>query len=84
MSLYRHGYRALTGRWPGRLILDVIARNGRWKQVEVQPDDQEMTTAIALTRTGILKGEFEPTGASTGRCARCPYSTGACTYARLD
>lgn len=83
LSLYRHGYRAITGRWPGRLILDVLARNGRWKQVELQPDDHEVASVLALTSRGILSGDFSPTGALSNRCPRCPFLE-VCQYAVVD
>lgn len=80
LSIYRHGYRALTGRWPGRLLLDIVGRNGRWKQMEVEPDDREMADAVGLTAHGILEGRFDPSGASSGACRWCPYLE-VCSYA---
>lgn len=81
MSLYRWAYRVLTGRFPKRLVLDVVARNGRWKQIEVEPDDQGMVELVKLTADGIMRSEFDPTGALSGACARCPYATGVCRFA---
>lgn len=83
LSIYRHGYRVLTGRWPGRLILDIVGLNGRFKQLVVDHDDQEMADAIGLTQAGIMEGRFEPSGALSGACRHCPYS-GVCSYAVLD
>lgn len=84
MTGYRFLYRAITGHLPRRLLLDVIARNLKWKTVEIEPDEGEFVDVLTLTAQGILEGRYEPTGASSGACNRCPYSTGVCTYARLD
>lgn len=83
LSIYRHGYRALTGHWPGRLILDIIGMNGRWKQMEVEHDDREMADAVGLASHGIIAGNFEPTGATSGACRHCPYLE-TCRYAVID
>lgn len=83
LSIYRHGYKALTGRWPGRLILDIIGMNGRWKQMEVDHDDREMADAVAVTAHGIREQRYEPTGATSGACRHCPYLE-TCTYAVTD
>jgi hypothetical protein len=84
MTGYRFGFKSITGRWPTRLLLDVVTRNLKWKTVEIEPDQDEFITSLTLTQRGILGGDYEPTGASSGACARCPYSTGVCRYARLD
>jgi hypothetical protein len=81
---YRFGFKSITGRWPTRLLLDVVTRNLKWKTVEVQPDEDEFIAALTLTHVGVLNGDYEPTGASSGACARCPYSTGVCRFVRLD
>lgn len=83
MTIYRHGYKALTGRLPKRLVLDVVARNGRWKQVEVEPDDHGMAEVVGLVSAGIIGGQFEPTGARTGSCARCPFFERECSFGRI-
>ena len=72
---YRFGFRSITGRWPSRLLLDVVTRNLKWKTIEVQPDEDEFITSLTLTQRGIRKGEFDPTGAASGACPRCPYSS---------
>ncbi len=81
-NIYRWGYKVLTGRMPKRLLLDVVTRNARYKQVEIKPDDSVFDT-VGVVSAGILKGEFEPTGALSGECARCPYARGVCSYARV-
>lgn len=73
MTLYRHGYASITGRLPKRLLLDVVARNGRWKQLPVEPDDAGMAEVVAHVAAGINAGDFEPTGAAVGECPRCPF-----------
>lgn len=82
MAIYAHGYEALTGRKPKRLVLDVIARNGRTKQVEVTPDDAGMAEVITIVAGRIRAGEFDPSGARTGQCHRCPYAA-QCKFANL-
>lgn len=84
LSLYGIAFRALTGRKPRRLLLDVVAKNLRFKTVEIEPDEGEFVDVLTLVAGGIMRSEFEPTGAWSGACNRCPYSTGVCTYARLD
>ena len=83
MTLYRWGYKALTGNLPGRLLLDVVARNGRWKQVEVEPDDRGLSEVVSHVAAGVNRGDFEPTGARSGACARCPYFQRQCRFGRL-
>lgn len=75
MTIYRHGYRALTGKFPGRLLLDVVAKNGRHKVVEVEPDDAGMAEVVGMVAKGISEGDFRPTGASSGACYGCAYRT---------
>jgi hypothetical protein len=81
LSIYRHGFRALLGEWPRKLILDVLARNGRWKQVEMEHDDRELADAVGVAAAGIMEGRFKPTGATSGACNWCPFSGGRCSYA---
>jgi CRISPR/Cas system-associated exonuclease Cas4 (RecB family) len=83
LNLYRLGYRAITGRWPGRLLLDVLARNGRYKQVEIEVDEGEVADVLMLVSSAIMRGDYEPTGALNGSCARCPYLE-ICPYAVTD
>lgn len=83
MTLYRHGFRTITGRWPGRLLLDVIARNLRWKTVEVEHDDGELADVLALASRGILGGVYDPTGALNGSCSRCSFWR-ICEFAVTD
>ena len=82
MTLYRHGYRALTGTWPGRLLLDIVARNGRWKQLEVEPDDAELAEVAGLVAKGVNEGDFAPTGAAKGSCHKCAY-VNICEFANV-
>lgn len=84
MTTYWHGYKAITGRAPKRLVLDVIGRNKRWKQMEIEPDDREFADVVGLVASGIMAGNFEPTGALSNACARCPYFAKACAYGRVD
>lgn len=86
MTAYAHGFRALTGRWPGRLLLDVVAKNGRWAVKEVKPDGQGLADVVGYVATRINAGTFEPIGAKTGECPRCPFLD-RCPYGapyRLD
>lgn len=73
MTLYRWGYRALTGNLPGRLLLDVVAKNGRWKIAEVEPDEQGTAEVVGMVARGVNAGDFAPTGASRGACHSCAY-----------
>jgi hypothetical protein len=84
MTGYGLGYREITGRRAKRLVLDIIARNGNWKQVEVQPDETEFVDTLGIVRDGVERGEYDPTGVSSGQCARCPFLGGACVYGRVD
>lgn len=84
LNVYRMGYRFLTGRWPKRLFLDVLTRNGRYKEVEIEVDPGEAMDVLTLTRDGIMAGSFDPTGADNGACRYCPYYEGACAYGRVD
>lgn len=83
MTLYAWGARSLTGQMPRRLILDVIGRNGRYTQKPVNLDERGAAETIGYVADRINAGSFEPTGARTGECHYCPYSTGACRYAVL-
>lgn len=83
MTIYRHGYKSITGHLPERLLLDVVAKNGRVAVKEVEPDDQGMAEVVAMVARGINEGDFAPTGASRGECVRCPYAT-ICPSAKLD
>lgn len=74
LNLYRMGFRSITGRNPARLLLDVLARNGRYKQVEIDVDEGEAVDVIALASRAILSGDYEPTGTLNGSCPRCPFS----------
>jgi hypothetical protein len=82
MSIYRHGYKALTGHFPKRLLLDIVGLNGRTKTVEVQPDDAGMAEVIGIVAKGVEAGDFEPTGARSGRCRSCFY-VASCRFANL-
>ncbi len=81
MTLYAWGYRALTGHLPRRLLLDVVAKNGRWAVKEVEPDYAGAAEVVKLVADGINASDFEPTGAAKGECARCPYQA-ICPAAR--
>lgn len=83
MTAYAHGFRALTGRSPGRLLLDVVAKNGRWAVKEVQPDDQELADVVGLVAQAIGAGRFEPNGALNGSCRGCAF-VDRCSYAKVD
>lgn len=81
LALYRLGYRALTGNWPKRLLLDVLTRRGTYRQYD-RTDEVNMGDAIdivAVVRDGIAREEYEPTGALNGSCRYCAF-TERCTY----
>ena len=81
---YSLGYQFLTGRKPRRLLLDILTRNGKYKQAEVQPDVGEFMDVLGLTASAIMSGEFEPTGVSTGACKWCPFYQRECAYGVVD
>jgi CRISPR/Cas system-associated exonuclease Cas4 (RecB family) len=70
---YRWGYRALTGNWPRRLLLDVLTRTGKYRQYELQPDNGGLLDVIRLVRRAIMAREFLPNGVQNGSCYQCPY-----------
>lgn len=70
---YRWLYRALTGRWPKRLLLDVVTRTGKYREYEIEPDTGGLLDVIRLTRDGILRRNYEPTGVLSNSCFMCPY-----------
>lgn len=80
MTIYGWGAQSLTGRPPGLLLLDVVGRNGRVKQAVVEPDPAGASEVIGYVARKIGEGTFEPTGARTGQCHRCPYAN-RCSYA---
>jgi RecB family exonuclease len=82
MSIYALGYKHLTGRQAQRLILDVVNRRGAYRQYEIQADYGEVKDVIGLVRDGIIRGEYEPTGALSGACMFCPYMR-VCRYATV-
>lgn len=73
MSIYAAAYFSITGRWPKKLVLDVLWRGGKVKAYEVTPDFGELQTVIETVRDGIGRGDFSPTGAAAGKCHFCPY-----------
>ena len=83
LSLYRLGYKALTGHFPRKLLLDVLPRRGRitYRSYEVEPDMAEVNDVIDVVSTGVMAEDYEPTGATGGACHYCPYR-GICRYAR--
>ncbi len=85
LTLYSLGYRFLTGRKPGRLLLDVLTRRGKvpYRQYEIEPQVGELRDIIALTAAGIMAEDYEPTGATANKCKFCPYQR-VCQYARVD
>lgn len=73
MSLYAHGYAALTGRQPKRLLLDVVGKNGRFAVKEVERDDAGTAEVVGMVAKGINAGDFRPTGAASGQCYGCSF-----------
>ncbi len=75
LNMYRLGYRFLTGSWPRRLLLDVLPRRGNftYKQYEVPVETQDTLDVIGLVNSGIMEGNFDPTGAINGACRFCAY-----------
>lgn len=80
MTIYGWGAQSLTGKSPGKLLLDVVGRNGRTKTAEVEPDPAGTAEVIGYVARKIGEGTFEPNGARTGQCFRCPYAV-RCSYA---
>jgi CRISPR/Cas system-associated exonuclease Cas4 (RecB family) len=72
-TLYACGFKLLTGRWPKRILLDVLTRRGAIRQYELAPDFGELRTVISTVSDGITRGDFSPTGAAAGKCGICPY-----------
>ena len=75
LSLYRLGYKALTGRYPRKLLLDVLPRRGKitYRSYEIEPDMAEVIDVIGIVSEGIAAEDYEPTGATGGACHYCPY-----------
>lgn len=82
LSLYDVGYRSLTGRRPKRLILDVLTRRGTYRQYVREPKISEAMDVLGVVRDGILKGDFDPTGAYSGACRWCPF-VAECPHAAI-
>jgi hypothetical protein len=80
LSLYRLGYKALTGKWPRRLLLDVLTRRGTYRQYEREPRTADAMDALGVARDGILREEYDPNGALSGACNWCGYVE-RCGYA---
>ena len=83
LTLYSWGYKALQGRWPARLLLDLLTRKGAYREYELEPDHGAARDVLGVVRDGITREDFEPTGALTGACRYCPY-TQRCPYVVLD
>lgn len=84
MSIYHMGFEALTGKPPGKLLLDIVGRNGRAATKEVAEDRRGAAEYLGYVAGKINAGEFEPTGARTGQCVYCPYAVdNFCKYARV-
>lgn len=85
LTLYRLGFKALTGRYPKRLLLDVLPRKGRvtYRQYEIEPDTTEAIDTISIVSAGIMAEDYEPTGATAGVCHYCPYRE-ICRYAKVN
>lgn len=73
LSLYGTAFRAMTGRAPKRLLLDVLTRTGKYKQYEVAPDYGGMLDAAHLVADGISRAEFPASGALSNACTWCSY-----------
>lgn len=75
LSLYRLGYKALTGHYPRKLLLDVLPRRGKivYRSYEIEPDMAEVIDVIGIVSEGIAAEDYEPTGATGGACHYCPY-----------
>lgn len=85
LNLYGLGYRALTGRAPRRLLLDVLTRSGNvpYREIEVEADVGGTLDVIGLARDDILNGDYSPTGADAGMCKWCSYRE-ICPSAKVD
>jgi hypothetical protein len=73
LSIYALGYKFLTGRTPRKLLLDIVTRNNKYKQAEVQPDFGEVADILAVVSEGIAKQDYSPTGADNNACPRCAF-----------
>lgn len=85
LGIYKMGYNILTGRWPKRLLLDVLTRRGTYRQYDRtdKVNTGDAIDAIKVVRDGINREEFEPTGAYSGACHWCSYVS-RCSYAVID
>lgn len=82
VTLYACGFKSITGRWPKRLLLDVLTRLGKYRQYELAPDFGELRTSIEVVRDGLERRDFSPTGAAAGHCPMCPYRL-LCPYSTV-
>jgi CRISPR/Cas system-associated exonuclease Cas4 (RecB family) len=75
LNLYRLGYKALTGGWPRRLLLDVLPRRGNftYKQYEVPVETRDTLDVLGIVSQGIMAEDYSPTGATNGACRWCSY-----------
>ena len=83
LSIYALGYKALTGKLPRRLLLDVLTRRGTYRQYERPMKIGEAVDTLGIVRDGIDRGDFDPTGAYSGACRWCQFAA-TCKYAVTD
>lgn len=83
LSLYRLGYWGLTGKYPKRLLLDVLTRRGTYRQYEREPQTADAVGTLGIVRDGIVREEYEPNGALNGACNWCSFAA-RCGYAVRD
>jgi hypothetical protein len=83
LSLYRLGYWGLTGKYPRRLLLDVLTRRGTYRQYQREPRTADAISTLGVVRDGIVREEYDPNGALNGSCGYCSFSA-RCGYAVRD
>lgn len=83
MGLYSIAYRGLTGRRPKRVRLDVLKRSGKHAPYDMAPSESDALDLVAIVRDGVGREDYDPTGATSGKCGWCEYRT-RCAHAVLD
>ncbi len=83
LGLYRLGYEALTGRRPKRVRLDVLTRAGKHRAYDRDPSVAAALDLVSIARDGIGREDYDPTGATAGRCGWCEYRE-RCAHAVID
>lgn len=73
-DLYDLGYESITGRPLRKFTLDVLTRLGRHRQYVLPPTFRDTLDTVQVVRDAVSVGDYQPTGAWSGRCHWCPYN----------